>query len=152
MHELRILFYIFYRFINISRVHNMLRFLFHLILFFSFSPHRSSLPTEAWLAEARQMRQTLDRSLQKLLSSSDSELQQRVQQLRRTQIEHEVQRAMGKEETPLHVATISNYPSSPPSPQLTPARKYWPYSGNGQRRAAVAMSRPGKGCAKSRMS
>lgn len=42
------------------------------------------------------MQQTLDRSLQKLLSSSDSELQQRVQQLRRTQIEHEVQRAMGK--------------------------------------------------------
>lgn len=127
----------------------MLRFLFHLILFFSFSPHRSSLPTEAWLAEARQMRQTLDRSLQKLLSSSDSDLQQRVQQLRRTQIEHEVQRAMGKEETPLQQATI---PILSPFPQLTPARKYWPYSGNGQRRAAVAMSRPGKGCAKSRMS
>lgn len=90
----------------------MQRFLFHLILFFSFSPHHSSLPTEAWLAEARQMRQTLDRSLQKLLSSSDSELQQRVQQLRRTQIEHEVQRAMGKEETPLQQATI---PILPPS-------------------------------------
>lgn len=46
------------------------------------------------------MRQTLDRSLQKLLSTSDSDLLHRVQQLRRTQIEHEVQRAMGKENTP----------------------------------------------------
>lgn len=85
---------------------------------FSFSSRRSSLPTEDWLTEARLMQQTLDRSLQKLLSSSDSELQQRVQQLRRTQIEHEVQRAMGKSTTCRYLSdtqqasqTTTPYPS-----------------------------------------
>ncbi|KAH8415930.1 hypothetical protein KR222_003913 [Zaprionus bogoriensis] len=52
------------------------------------------LPAEVWLKEAGLMRQTLDRALQRLLSTTNGDLLQRVQLLRRTQIEHEVQRAM----------------------------------------------------------
>lgn len=91
--------YIFYNYMYILQ-QILCRAFFFISFYYFFPCHlHSSLPTEAWLAEALQMRQTLDRSLQKLLSSSssDSDLLQRVQLLRRTQIEHEVQRAMGKE-------------------------------------------------------
>ncbi|XP_017838402.1 NACHT domain- and WD repeat-containing protein 1 isoform X2 [Drosophila busckii] len=55
-----------------------------------------SLPTETWLTESRRLHQLFEQSLQRLWanSSANAELQQRVQQLRRTQIEQEVLRAM----------------------------------------------------------
>ncbi|XP_034478202.1 NACHT domain- and WD repeat-containing protein 1 [Drosophila innubila] len=52
------------------------------------------LPPEAWLTESRRLAAFLEKSLQRLLANSNADLMRRVQLLRRTQIEHEVQRAM----------------------------------------------------------
>jgi len=56
----------------------------------------SYLPPEAWLTESRRLAAFLEKSLQRLLANSNADLMRRVQLLRRTQIEHEVQRAMCK--------------------------------------------------------
>lgn len=56
----------------------------------------SSLTADEWLAESRQLHQVLDRSLQHLASTTKADVLRRVQLLRRTQIEQEVQQAMGK--------------------------------------------------------
>ncbi|XP_030246906.1 NACHT domain- and WD repeat-containing protein 1 isoform X2 [Drosophila navojoa] len=53
-----------------------------------------SLTADEWLAESRQLRQVLDRSLQHLAATTKADLLRRVQLLRRTQIEQEVQQAM----------------------------------------------------------
>ncbi|EDW85717.1 uncharacterized protein Dwil_GK23222 [Drosophila willistoni] len=54
------------------------------------------LPLDDWLAESQQLQKTIDQSLLRLVQSgAKGDLLQRIQQLRRTQIEHEVQRAMG---------------------------------------------------------
>ncbi|KAH8371371.1 hypothetical protein KR093_007089 [Drosophila rubida] len=53
-----------------------------------------SLPEDAWLAESRSLTLLLERGLQRLLANATADCLQRVQQLRRTQIEREVQRAM----------------------------------------------------------
>ncbi|XP_030380851.1 NACHT domain- and WD repeat-containing protein 1 [Scaptodrosophila lebanonensis] len=58
------------------------------------------LPHEVWLTDEQQLRRILDQSLQRLVSekanssTTASDLMQRAQRLRLTQIEHEVQRAM----------------------------------------------------------
>ncbi|EDW02743.1 uncharacterized protein LOC6560627 isoform X2 [Drosophila grimshawi] len=57
-------------------------------------PDYRSLPSEEWLTESRLLSQTLEKSLQYLVATTDAELMRRVQLLRRTQIELEVQRAM----------------------------------------------------------
>ncbi|XP_034104152.1 protein qui-1 isoform X1 [Drosophila albomicans] len=53
-----------------------------------------SLPADAWLTESCNLTSLLDKGLQRLLANSSGDFLRRVQQLRRTQIEQEVQRAM----------------------------------------------------------
>ncbi|KRF80475.1 uncharacterized protein Dvir_GJ22444, isoform E [Drosophila virilis] len=53
-----------------------------------------SLAAEEWLRESRLLQQLLEKSLQHLVTATNGDLLRRVQLLRRTQIEQEVQRAM----------------------------------------------------------
>lgn len=99
------------------------------------------LPADSWLNESQQMQNLLERVFQSMVQASAghaAEFVQRIQELRRTQIEREVKQAMGKWDIDSELYSkdiqFSSFFTQP-----CPARKSWQFFAKELPRAAKRM-------------